>query len=251
MTFTYQVRGSGEIFELAGGGKLRYTLSNNLIETLLVTGSSDAVQPTGIQRLYTKIIYEGDFAYGKDGLTKSQIKNISIHVYDPNEALETGLSVHFHAPLTVMPHEVKDLNAATRVNYNYRSSGTIKPFGTDLIDRSHLTNDRATLNGYSWSGSVGSNWWTESSPASHENNGILVLEKSQDFTLIVDSILGDNTSGVSVTKEPRNKVVNIITSTWSGTLNVNLVARASNSGDRLDAKQTDFNSSSTWGSLLQ
>jgi len=79
----------------------------------------------------------------------------------------------------------------------------------------------------------------------------LSIDSAYQISTIVTELLGSSESLTVTAQEPTSKTIEVTASTWSGTLNINLVARASNVGDRLDAKQADFNSPSTWGSLLQ
>lgn len=46
----------------------------------------------------------------------------------------------FDTPLKKKPHELTDLNGASKVNYSYRSSGDTKPSGNSLLESYLVTN---------------------------------------------------------------------------------------------------------------
>ncbi len=73
----------------------------------------------------------------------------------------------FDTPQKKKPHELTDLNGASKVNYSYRSSGDTKPSGNSLLESYLVTNNRAALSGYAWSSRVSDGWWDSafSSPA--------------------------------------------------------------------------------------
>jgi len=84
-----------------------------------------------------------------------------------------------------------------------------------------------------------------------DTSTVLSVNSSYQISNVVSELIGSSENLTPTIKEISSKTLEVTTNTWSSTLNINLVARASNAGDRLDAKQADFNSSSIWSSLLQ
>jgi hypothetical protein len=240
MALQYLGRSSGEVFEPGLGVRQKYTLSSNLIESMVVTGSTDNVAQNGVQRLYIKVLYFGDFTFDKSGLQQSLVSDISSHIYDPNEKIEVGSSVSFKAPLDLKPHEITNLNGATKVNYSYRSIGTEKPIGLPILENTAVTNDRSVLNGFAWTSKVADGWWED---ALSQSAGVAIGNGSSPTAdpLSKPQSYGEEAADVITNYNPEvGEKIQIDLTSFSGALGKLGIAKKSKQVAKLAKKDIDF-----------
>lgn len=90
----------------------------------------------------------------------------------------------------------------------------------------------------------------EGSAVETSRDYVYKLTSNSDTSGIVNSILGSSSNQTVLSAEPINQSLSITASTWTGNIIINYVSRATNNGDRIDAKQVDLNSTNI-GSILQ
>ena len=90
----------------------------------------------------------------------------------------------------------------------------------------------------------------EGSAVETSRDYVYMLTSNSDTSGIANSILGSSSNQTVLSAEPINQSLSITASTWTGNIIINYVSRATNNGDRIDAKQVDLNSTNI-GSILQ
>jgi len=86
-------------------------------------------------------------------------------------------------------------------------------------------------------------------PATSSNS--LILNKDYLITSLINSLVDTSTNSSARSIDVTEKILTINASSWTGSINITLAAKASNNGDILEAKQVDFTSSVTFGSVIQ
>jgi Ca2+-binding RTX toxin-like protein len=116
------------------------------------------------------------------------------------------------------------------------------------------------LSGYPWSLSISDGWWNDpytssldstSAAASPVASTNLVLDGTYSVSSVVNLLTDSDSTFGSISLEITAKSLVVTASTWTGSISINFAAKASSSGDRLDAKQIDFNSTDMAGSVMQ
>jgi len=79
----------------------------------------------------------------------------------------------------------------------------------------------------------------------------LTLNKNYDASAITTAILGSSTPSNALSVEVSDKTLTINASSWSGSIKINLAAKASDKGDTINTKQIDFNDPDIYGSVVQ
>ena len=92
----------------------------------------------------------------------------------------------------------------------------------------------------------------EGSSGSESSSGAVIysLNKNYDPSTIVNSILGSSSGQTILSVEPANHSLSITASTWSGTVNINYVIKATDAGGKIEAKQINFGSGEIAGSVI-
>jgi hypothetical protein len=259
MTLTYQGRTSGEVFNPSATSKAAYILSaSSVVHTIVVRPDSTDEHP---EKSYLRYIFSGSFGYDSAGkLVSSEVADFSFSVWSPREGINAAWSLHFDIPAKKLPHEFVDLSSATTVNYSYRSSGNGKPSGHKLLESYPISNNVSVLSGYPWSLSISDGWWNDpytssldstSAAASPVASTNLVLDGTYSVSSVVNLLTDSDSTFGSISLEITAKSLVVTASTWTGSISINFAAKASSSGDRLDAKQIDFNSTDMAGSVMQ
>jgi len=254
MTLQYQGRKSGEIFEL-GTGKAYWLLSpTTVVWTLEYGGNKDFTH-------MVRVIFSGSFTFNDSDITKSSITDLtqsSLRYLRNDPSFDSSWSVHFGKPNQQKPNEwlyTGDLNSATEVNYAYAYNGRQFDGGNTakLLANHPVSQDRSVLSGYSWSSLLKDNWWVDAFSSSSQGSGIepnITLNKNYDVSEVLASLAVSTQSGTFQT-EISDRSLTINASSWTGSIKINFAAKAAAQGERLDAKQIDFASSSPTGSILQ
>lgn len=81
-------------------------------------------------------------------------------------------------------------------------------------------------------------------------NYVYILNNNSDVSVIVNSILGSSSGQTILSVEPANQSLSITASTWSGTVNINYVIKATDAGGKIKAKQINFGSGEIAGSVI-
>ena len=242
MTLQYQGYESGEIFEATLGVRQYYLLSSTSIE------QNTEFKTTDNQPAFIRTIFTGSFKYENGALVDASITDYSQQVYVTSgaEKGEVGSSLHFGNPLQRKPHELTNdtLNAATKVNYSYRSSGSPKPTGISLLTNYPVTNDRSALAGYSWASRVSEGWWnsafnpdSSTSPQPEANSP----QGSGDVVLNGNSGYGSEYADLITNFNPKeNDKLQIDLSSFDGAVGKLKIAKKSKKVARLAKKDIDF-----------
>jgi len=82
------------------------------------------------------------------------------------------------------------------------------------------------------------------------DNYVYMLNNNYDLSIIVNSILGSSSGQTILSVEPVNQSLSITASTWSGTININYVIKATDAGGKIEAKQINFGSGEVAGSVI-
>ena len=86
---------------------------------------------------------------------------------------------------------------------------------------------------------------TQSTTSSSGSTNSLSINKDYSATSVINSLLGTSAPSSTISLEISDKTLTINASSWSGSIKINLAAKASDNGDILTGKQIDFNSSDT------
>ena len=160
------------------------------------------------------------------------------------------------------PH--KDFNTAllNTINgellYNYSANGKslLAPYlGGNLFASATANTDRAIISDDLRNTELKKNWWLDPFAASGNSaqNAASSLSINTNYLIdsIISSLIGSTPTNRVLSAEITEKALIVAASSWSGSIQITLAAKASNNGDRLDAKQIDFNSPDMAGSVMQ
>ena len=92
----------------------------------------------------------------------------------------------------------------------------------------------------------------EGSSGSESSSGAVIysLNRNYDPSTIFNSILGSSSGQTILSVEPANQSLSITASTWSGTVNINYVIKATDAGGKIEAKPINFGSGEIAGSVI-
>ena len=79
----------------------------------------------------------------------------------------------------------------------------------------------------------------------------LSLSNGYSVSSVINKLISGSTPSSALLTDVADKTLTINASSWTGSIKINLATKASNNGDVLEAKQVDFTSSETFGSLIQ
>jgi len=259
MTLTYQGRTSGEVFSPSATSKAAYILSaSSVVHTIVNRVESSDDNP---EKSFLRFVYGGLFKYDSSGrLVEALVTNFSFSSWESRQQLHAAFSLRFDNPSQKLPHELV-IGEASAVNYSYMSSVPGgKFYGNKFLESYPISNNASVLSGYPWSLSISDGWWNDpytsrldstsaaASPVAPTN---LVLDGTYSVSSVVNSLTDSDSTFGSISLEITAKSLVVTATTWTGSISINLAAKASSNGDRLDAKQIDFNSPEMAGSVMQ
>ena len=79
----------------------------------------------------------------------------------------------------------------------------------------------------------------------------LSLNNGYSVASVINSLISGITASSALSIDVTDKALTINASSWTASIKINLATKASNNGDILEAKQVDFTSSETFGSVIQ
>jgi RTX calcium-binding nonapeptide repeat (4 copies) len=79
----------------------------------------------------------------------------------------------------------------------------------------------------------------------------LSLNNGYSVASVINNLISGSTPSSALLIDVADKTLTINASSWTALIKINLATKASNNGDVLEAKQVDFTSSETFGSVIQ
>lgn len=246
---------------------VRFSLGDS---SIVVAANYTISDPSFTSQGALRTVFSGSYIYDSGGkLSSGNISSLAswTHSFSNPEDDPIVYKITSKTPVafsangsTTLPDAERTLSLNGDFAFGYTTAeGTL--YGRRVPNTGSLT-DFSKLDDYKY---FGANWWKNplslpiepsltsgsSSSASTTSNTSFTLDKSYSADEIIQSILGSGTPSNALSKEVSDKALTINASSWSGSIKINLAAKASDNGDTITGKQIDFNSSDTFGSVLQ
>jgi len=251
-----------------------YSLSFSLGSSEIIGSATYALRsPDGFSVSGSlRSVYKGSFAYSPEGrLTSISILSSTTwtHFTDGSTATDVINKLSAKTPYVIASDKIEPLKIAmedlTKTGtflFSHVGSGESYFENGRLMPNSNTLAEFKSLAEYSY---YGDSWWRSpltlpTQPTLAPSNGSssggpgaetgLVLSGNYDLGAILSSIVGSTQSG-SFQIDITGKTLAINASSWTGSITINFAGKASDSGQKIDAKQIDINASSPAGSILQ